>query len=445
MESRLETLKRERLRMVNAQEPQSSILARSWRKYRELSRNHSQGKVIGYFVGRIAVRARRMLSRARHHVFKDSAKVHPHFATDEKGLLFSVCITGGLGDALIVARLMRDVQRDLGGEQNRFDVYAKNSGILRDFFSKIPGFRQVVDVDAFESFAPYYSFALVANQFVFFRRENMRDELLVRNFPEVLRMYARAETARRSIECFIAKHPFLDGAFSDIAAKEHHKRHLYLHEMLGISYGGDRLDLPVDLGLAHRLGLRVGAYMTIHDGWDANFALVTDRPTKAMPLGSWVAMVAEIKSLLPWLQIVQIGGGTGENIRGVDVDLKGKLDFLGSLSVLAGSQLHLDTESGLVHAAACLGVRSVVMFGPTNVDWFGYARNINIAPTRCGNCWWSTNSWMDQCAAGYERPVCTSRDSIAPGKVAAEVVRALSEDADGAQWQPDSSQNGTMA
>jgi ADP-heptose:LPS heptosyltransferase len=109
----------------------------------------------------------------------------------------------------------------------------------------------------------------------------------------------------------------------------------------------------------------------------------------------------------------------------VHVNLKNKLKFMESVSVLAGSCLHVDTESGLVHAAACLGVRSVVMFGPTNVDWFGYSQNINVAPKQCGNCWWASDSWMDICVMGHEPAICTSRSSISPVEVARRAVSAL--------------------
>ncbi|MDD5375555.1 transposase [Acidithiobacillus sp.] len=110
---------------------------------------------------------------------------------------------------------------------------------------------------------------------------------------------------------------------------------------------------------------------------------------------------------------------------GVDITLKNQLDSLESVSILAGSRLHIDTESGLVHVAASLGNRSIVIFGPTNVAWFGYPQNINIAPKQRGNCWWSTNSWMDVCAGGHEIPICTSEASIAPVDVAMHAINVL--------------------
>lgn len=322
-------------------------------------------------------------------------------------LLFAVRITGGIGDALIVARLVRDLQAELGNDA-MFDVYFESHKVVEPFFKSCPGFRNSLNVRLFERSRSHYCFALLANQFITFDNEHINCEILLDKKPEVLNFFSQIERVRTLIDRFISNHPFLDGAFADVAVRKGSRRYTYLHEMLGLTYGGDRLEIEVDQELPSKLGLPAGKYVTIHDGWDGKFKIAGPRPTKAVPKKTWIEIVRNLKATRPDLTIVQLGGETGDHIPGVDVDLKGSLSFMQSAAVLAKAAAHIDAESGLVHLAAALGVRSAVMFGPTNVAWFGYPQNANVPPKECGNCWWSTDTWMDSCPVGHEKPICTS-------------------------------------
>jgi hypothetical protein len=302
-------------------------------------------------------------------------------------------------------------------------VYFLSPKQIEPFFKSIPGFRESIHIDAFQTAAPHYTFSLIANQFVTFLNEHLNYRALLRKNPKVLSLFGQVQAMRKDIEKYIAAHPSLDGSFADLAVRQGHRRNTYLHEMLGISYGGDLLDIGTSPTACQEFGLTPKKYITVHDGWDTKFKLVAHRPTKALPLQTWIDIVRELKAACPELTIVQLGGKTGDDIPGVDLNLKNKLTFAQSASILAGSALHVDTESGLVHIGATLGVKSVVMFGPTNVKWFGYPQNANIAPKECGNCWWSTDSWMDFCPAGYENPICT--DSIDPKDVVLDALLLL--------------------
>jgi hypothetical protein len=416
----LDRLRAERLRSIDAKENRIPFLRRGIRRYKQLSTTNSQWKVVGYFLERLYSRGQSaLISRAMR--LRTSLR-----RADDDGaqvLTYAIRITGGLGDALIIARLARDLQAELGPVP--FDVYFQSPEAVEPFFRAIPGFRVCLDAEAFPAEVAQYSFALLANQFVTFATDHLKSSFLAKKAPKVLEYVAHTEASRKAIEKYIAVHPALDGAFADLVAPQGHKRHTYLHEMMGMCYGGDALAIPVDPQLPAQLGLAVGHYITVHDGWDTKAKLMSDRPMKALPRDSWKEIVATIKARRPDIQVVQLGGATGADIEGVDVNLKKKLSFLQSVSVLAGSLLHVDTESGLVHVGASLGVRSVVAFGPTNVDWFCYPQNVNIRPKQCGNCWWVTDSWLDVCAAGYAVPVCTSRASIAPADVAAQVLDAI--------------------
>lgn len=93
----------------------------------------------------------------------------------------------------------------------------------------------------------------------------------------------------------------------------------------------------------------------------------------------------KIVKLYPKIQFVQLGSKNEKKIKGV-------LDFIGTpirkqLSILASSDLYVGLDSFWNHAARALNIKSVILFGPTNPEVWGYAENINIyKKTRCSPC-----------------------------------------------------------
>ncbi len=424
----LSSVKIERLRGADLESANLSLSRRLRRVYAGFAQDHSAPVALILLLSFCVARALGGGAGLRRSAGRPAAFGQPtpersfDALIDRAGprdMIYAVRITGGIGDAIVVARLIRDLQNEFGGGA-KFDVYYQSPEAVRPFFATIPGFHEIIHVETFESTVPYYIFSIIAHQMVLFADEHMNHRVLLREFPVVLKLFKNVQSFRKPFDKYIAVHPYLDGAFADYATRQGFSRNMFLHKMMGIAYGGDRLAVPVDPAAPAAFGLTPGRYITVHDGWDAKFKLATHRPTKAMPEQSWIDIVKHLKALRPDLTIVQLGGKPGADIRGVDVNLKNRLSFAQSTSILAHAAVHIDTESGLVHVAASLGVRSVVMFGPTNVGWFGYPQNANIEPRQCGNCWWSTDSWMDACPVGHEQPVCTA--SIDPRDVAMRAV-----------------------
>jgi ADP-heptose:LPS heptosyltransferase len=164
-------------------------------------------------------------------------------------------------------------------------------------------------------------------------------------------------------------------------------------------------------------------FITLHTGFDdAN--KVSGRSTKNWKEGNWAKLVELLKKIN--VCTVQIGGATSFKIPGVDYDMVGKTSLLEALGILSKSTLHVDGESGFVHAAYMFGVKSIVLFGPTNLKFFSYPENINIAPKFCadeGSCWWLTDSWVAKCPLGYLEPLCI--DSIPVEEVFENIRKEL--------------------
>jgi len=138
-------------------------------------------------------------------------------------------------------------------------------------------------------------------------------------------------------------------------------------------------------------------YVTIHNGADIA------RQTKCWPTPHWNELVRMLKDR--GYKVVTLGKQFEEKVDGA-VDLTGMTTFFETAALIAKARFHIDSESGLVHIARGVGTRSIVLFGPTPVECFGYGDNINLeTPIECRGCWWSSDYWWRDCPHGYAAPV----------------------------------------
>ena len=212
-------------------------------------------------------------------------------------------------------------------------------------------------------------------------------------------------------------HPLLD----NLMGIEGIKRGLTRYDISYASIGIEKTEVvPFRRKLKKKYSLNSIPYITVHDGFDPIMNHTGGRATKTWDMKSWKKLVSMIRAEFEVFKILQVGGPRSRAIPGVDRNFANSIDFIRSAQLIEDARLHIDGESGLVHAAHVMGTPSVVMFGPTPVEFFGYPDNYNIAPRTCGGCWWLTKTWMEKCPLNYETPECM--DSIQPEEVM-EVVR----------------------
>jgi ADP-heptose:LPS heptosyltransferase/SAM-dependent methyltransferase len=167
-------------------------------------------------------------------------------------------------------------------------------------------------------------------------------------------------------------------------------------------------------------------YITIHHGADTEFDAGSGGQyrlqTKNWHLNRWKEVVGFIKLL--GYEVVQLGTTSDEHVTGT-IDMRGKTTFTEAGAILKGAVVHLDTEGGLVHLSKAVGTKSIVLFGPTAMEFYGYSDNINIRSNVCKNCWWSKSDWAFRCPVGHSVPVCM--DSITVKMVTDALERYLAE------------------
>jgi hypothetical protein len=374
--------------------------AGTWRRYfyryLQLVSRYSAVKAHLYILNRLFTKIILKLVSAKRTSYKST-----------KNFTYAVLITGGVGDGIVIARLIRDIQLYLD-YKFEFDIYFHSPKMINQIYLNIKGFRDIFDADLYQRSKNFYDFSLFANTFLTFNNELINYPFLLSESRAVLKLFSNVESFRKKekIEDFIRAHPFLDGAFADRQSLQGRSRYDFMHEMIGVPYTGHLLNINKDINILSKYNLNNIKYITVHDGWDENFKFISSRPTKSIPINTWTFIIQQIKLKFPNHLIVQIGGLKGQLIDGVDIYLKNKITFEDAISIIGFSYLHFDSESGLVHLASALGIKSVVFFGPTNYKWFSYPENININPIECGNCWWSTETWMNTCPVGYIEPKC---------------------------------------
>jgi len=333
-------------------------------------------------------------------------------------LQVGVMVSGGLGDMLVIGRFLRDLGQAAPGM--RLDIFMSTPGMAAWAFREIPGFRGAYHDVLFDSAIAEYDVALRISQFVVVYSERVRSETL-----QAAGGMAQAVEAimrfRPEIDICVNHNPWLDNHLARIATFHGATRRDFLHKIAAIPYGGDRLTVPLDVTILTRLGLQPGSYVTIHNGFDTGFLISGRQATKCYPHFSEV--VALLKEYVPGITFVQIGAKTSLPIEGCDLMLIDRTTLDEAAGLIANAAMHIDNEGGLVHLASCVGVKSVVVFGPTPIDYFGYPSNVNVAPPVCGECWWMKPTWMDSCVKGYEAPSCMTQQS--PRLVAEHARRLL--------------------
>ena len=327
-------------------------------------------------------------------------------------------VSGGIGDYIVIARFLRDFLAHARSAQ--FDVYCSHPAKAAWVFAAVPGFRSTQHDILFDRYLPFYDVGLRVSQFALVHHEHVNWEKL-RALPWLAAQVDALIRFRPEIETFITHHPSMDNFLALKAVFANRTRRDFLHAGARCGYGGDALPLATDPSAKQACGLAGRRYITVHNGFDTDFIVSGDWATKCYP--HFPEVVARLRALLPDLRVVQIGTSTSRSIEGADVSLLGRTTLPQVAAIIGGAAMHLDNEGGLVHLAACLGVRSCVVFGPTPSAYFGYPTNENVDPLVCGGCWWIKKTWMDACPRGFGEARCMTEQP--PGAIAARVAAAL--------------------
>ena len=332
-------------------------------------------------------------------------------------LLVAVRCNGCLGDLIIHSSFLDRFYREFGRPIIHVIVRGERMQEAAFAFRGSPAVALLTDAaDCRPSTTPYDVVLSLAEfaSYDFVRMERVRSIA-----PDVLEKLTAAQQIQRPYRPFIDAQPSLDGLFATAATKFGLRRLDLLGWLANVDFtqGHSLLACPAAGGyrLFEDLGLAQRPYITIHNGWDNVTHRSTMNATKGWPVRHYESFVAGFKQRFPEVAVVQLGAKTSRPIAGTDINLLNDTSLHEAAWILKHSLLHVDGDSGLVHLARALHTKSLVLFGPTNHDFFRYAQNETCFSTICNNCWWSTHDWMRSCPRGLEEPECMK--SIEPAAV----------------------------
>ena len=182
------------------------------------------------------------------------------------------------------------------------------------------------------------------------------------------------------------------------------------------------LQIPQNKNLYKDYGISSSKYITIHRGNDIKNKA---NCVKLWPTGYYGILTKFLKEKYPEYQIVQLGVSKERcpDIENVDLNLVEKTTLDDVAFLLKHSALHIDCEGGFAHLRHAIhGGKTVVLFGPTDVSYYGYSENINLRTDVCRGCEWVREKWLESCTKGMKNPACMY--SLTPEFVFSQIVKS---------------------
>lgn len=248
--------------------------------------------------------------------------------------------------------------------------------------------------------------------------------------PEFLPLLDEMAKRQNELAFFLSDNYLMEDLLGRFAVEQKLPRAALLSYLSGTDF--DPLAAPplppqlTDGARLARFGLQGKKYITFHDGIDATFHLHDRRPLKSWPEKNWRELARLLKEKYSDITLVQLGGKNSPKYDFADVCLVGQTCVADLPALLNHTLLHIDGESGLVQLARFLQSRCLVLFGPTDKDFFGLSKNINLKENACGSCMWLLGTaWHVTCALGYK--TCRNMDALTPEKVFRAACGALDE------------------
>lgn len=166
-----------------------------------------------------------------------------------------------------------------------------------------------------------------------------------------------------------------------------------------------RVPIPMDNSVEVQYKcLNLKSYITINYGNSTIMKNGISVNSKQWPLEYFEQFISLFKKYYPSIGIVQLGDSNAPMLKNADYYYLGR-DIELVKYILKGTIFHLDIEGGLMHLATQLGAMCIVLFGPTQVQVFGYPENINIVAPKCNGCYYLYDNQY-KCARNLQTAEC---------------------------------------
>lgn len=306
------------------------------------------------------------------------------------------CPTGGLGDYIICAKVLEEIQKI---SEVKIDVFCEKEAFGRAIY----GSRENVALKQYKKFEKKrngYDLALLVEHFIH-----------IKNYDKK-RLLELSPLLYQKVKYILDN---WDRLYVDIPQLCWRERiHFERCRILGLDRWSElqmgdafiiadkKVRIPMDetyLTKWEENGYADKKYITINYGTDVMRAGC--KQLKMWPKEYYEELIKLIHEKLPDIKAVQLGDKDAEMIRGCDKYVFGE-SMEQTKWILKKSLTHIDCEGGLVHLATQLGTKCIVIFGPTPLHMYGYEENINLQSVQCNNCMGLHNNWAYSCFCGTD-------------------------------------------
>lgn len=368
-------------------------------------------------------------------VAQNNTPVAPQPAVDTLNLLktqinVGFLLVGGLGDIVVLSNYLYKFREKYGNENLRIDAFIHNSynsakvvlydgNVVDNVFPEQGYENKFRDYDLFVKISRYPDI------------ERRDLEKIVAMMPELIEYIFLCERFRAENPRFYKRPGITDGQGAILSIIDNKKR-IHQPDVYGFLGVKEEYEyaIPVmedEMVYLDDIDLEARKYITINRGVDTNY---TRDSIKLWPQEYYNELIKLLKAKYPDIVLVQLGASYArcQTFDGIDLDLIGKTNLEQVKVLLKHSLVHIDGEGGMVHLRHALGGgRSVVMFGPTSAEFFGYSENENIVGNGCSTwCEWAVKDWQSSCMRGYRQAPCMA--SIIPERVMESVEKIIEEE-----------------
>lgn len=343
----------------------------------------------------------------------------------ENELSIAMVTSGGIGDHLLFANYLYCFLQKYGQKNIFVDVFFKDKfGIASHIFKEGGICRKYYEYNGVNELKERYD--LVMNLAGFPAVEHKNAKKIERLAPVLAEYLEKCEEYKR-----YCRNAFRGNAYGMSRLCELEGRRLIqradVYGMLGMD---QQYHYPLfidedEQAYLQTLGLESKKFITIQTGCD----VIYDTHVKLWPIENYVALVKMIEKNYPDLKIVQIGN-SGKRCKEEApecnvIDMVNQTNLEQAKVLLKHSRLHIDIEGGMVHLRYALGGgKSIVLFGPTSVEFFGYDVNCNIRSDVCStSCYQMTEAWPLHCPKDKENVLCM--EAITPEMVYEKFVDSV--------------------
>lgn len=323
------------------------------------------------------------------------------FGRQKKHIHIAFRVSGGLGDYLIFANWF-EYFRNAFSENVFYDLYFNekiafsvfNYDILRAnfFYEKDCHFNE-------SAYDVVFKFMILPELIKFNDKAVQKTDVLLYDYLQKNRKYC-AEN-----QFIFANMPFTI-RFAEQKALAKGKKRMHQADVIDYFKIDDEYKFKIFIDKNENeneylasVGLLGKKFITIHRGWDVLNEI--DSHVKCWNTQSCKDLICSIKKTFPSYKVVAIGSSQKQFpiCFDADINLVGKTTMEHIKILLKHASVHIDNEGGMVHLRHAMKAgRSVVLFGPTSKEFFGYKENINISSNVCCvPCEHLSADWTHKC------------------------------------------------